>query len=126
MFRWPMQNYRQLSVWRKAHAVVLNIHRTAAAISRNNSGNVGNQMTRAAMSIAANIVEGSSRGSDQDFSKFVQIAIGSASELEYHLHVAADLNLITQEELTARSPEVVEVRKMLIGLKKKLAAPPRS
>lgn len=121
-----MQNYRQLSVWRKAHAVVLNIHRTAAGISRSNSGNIGNQMTRAAMSIAANIVEGSSRGSDQDFSKFIQIAIGSASELEYHLHVAADLNLITQEELTARSPEVVEVRKMLIGLKKKLAAPPRS
>ena len=54
------------------------------------------------MSIAANIVEGSSRGSDQDFAKFVQIAIGSASELEYHLHVAADLNFISQEELAAR------------------------
>ena len=78
------------------------------------------------MSIAANIVEGSSRGSDQDFAKFVQIAIGSASELEYHLHVAADLNFISQEELAARGPGVVEVRKMLIGLKKKLAAPLRS
>ena len=115
-----MQNYRQLSVWRKAHAVVLNIHRTVEAIPRTNSGNIANQMTRAAMSIAANIVEGSSRGSDQDFARFIQIAIGSASELEYHLHVAADLNLISQEEFAARGPEVVEVRKMLLGLKKKL------
>ena len=72
------------------------------------------------MSVAANIVEGSSRGSDQDFARFIQIAIGSASELEYHLHVAADLNLISQEEFAARGLEVVEVRKMLLGLKKKL------
>lgn len=117
-----MQNYRQLSVWRKAHAVALNIQRTAATIPRHNSANVGNQMGRAALSIAANIVEGSSRSTDRDFAKFVQIAIGSASELEYHLHFAADSNLISQEEFAARQQEVVEVRKMLIGLQKKLEA----
>ena len=87
---------------------------------RGNNAGVAGQMARAALSIAANIVEGSSRGTDQDFAKFVQIAIGSASELEYHLHFAADANLISQEEFAARGQEVVEVRKMLIGLKKKL------
>ena len=115
-----MQNYRHLSVWRKAHAVALNIHRTAGSIPRQNNAGVGSQMARAAQSIAANIVEGSSRGTDQDFARFLQIAIGSASELEYHLHFAADAGLISAEEFLARAPEVVEVRKMLIGLKKKL------
>ena len=115
-----MQNYRHLSVWRKAHAVALNIHRIAGSVPRRNNAGVPNQMARAAQSIAANIVEGSSRGSDQDFAKFVQIAIGSSSELEYHLHFAADAGLISAEEFSARAAEVVEVRKMLIGLKKKL------
>ncbi|MGH7655492.1 MAG: four helix bundle protein [Gemmatimonadaceae bacterium] len=118
-----MQNYRQLSVWRKAHAVALNVHRTAESIPRGNNAGVGSQMARAAVSIAANIVEGSSRGTDQDFAKFLQIAIGSASELEYHLHFAADAGLISQEEFAARAAEVVEVRKMLIGLRKKLVSP---
>lgn len=117
-----MQNYRQLSVWRKAHAVALNIQRTARSIPRRNTGNTANQMTRAAVSIAANIVEGSSRGSDQDFAKFIQISIGSSSELEYHLHYAADSGWIAQQEFAARAAEVVEVRKMLIGLKTKLVS----
>lgn len=81
-----MQNYRQLSVWRKAHAVALNVHRVTGA----------------------------------DFAKFVQVAIGSASELEYHLHFAVDAGLLSNDEFAARHPEVVEVRRMLIGLLKKL------
>jgi four helix bundle protein len=115
-----MQNYRQLSVWRKAHAVALNAHRITDSIPRrDNSGLIG-QIRRAAQSIPSNIVEGSSRGSDLDFAKFIQIAIGSASELEYHLHFAADAGLLPREEFEARHVEVVEVRRMLIGLLKKL------
>jgi four helix bundle protein len=117
-----MQNYRQLSVWRKAHAVALNIHRVTGAIPRqHNSGLIG-QIRRAALSIPANIAEGCSRATDVDFAKFVQIAIGSASELEYHLHFAADAKMISAVEFEARQPEVVEVRRMLIGLLKKLRA----
>jgi four helix bundle protein len=117
-----MQNYRQLSVWRKAHAVALNIHRVTNAIPRSNPALV-NQIQRAALSIPANIVEGSSRASDRDFAKFIQIAIGSASELEYHLHFATDAGLLSAEDFQGRQQEVVEVRRMLIGLLKKLRAP---
>jgi four helix bundle protein len=117
-----MQNYRQLSVWRKAHAVALNIHRVTDAIPRrNNTGLIG-QIRRAALSIPANIAEGCSRSSDLDFAKFVQIAIGSASELEYHLHFAADAGFVSRAEFDARHVEVVEVRRMLIGLLKRLRA----
>ena len=115
-----MQNYRQLSVWRKAHAVALNIHRVTGAIPRRNNSGLISQIRRAALSIPANIAEGCSRASDADFAKFVQVAIGSASELEYHLHFAVDAGLMSRDEFDTRHPEVVEVRRMLIGLLKKL------
>jgi four helix bundle protein len=117
-----MQNYRQLTVWRKAHAVALNIDRVVAAMPRSHLALV-NQIRRAALSIPANIVEGSSRSSDRDFAKFIQISIGSASELEYHLHFATDAGLLPAEDFHARQQEVVEVRRMLIGLLKKLRPP---
>jgi len=119
-----MQNYRQLAVRRKAHAVALNIHRVTDAIPRQHSSGLISQIRRAAHSIPTNLAEGCSRGSDADFAKFVQIAIGSASELEYHLHFASDAKMISQEEFDARHPEVVEVRRMLIGLLKKLRPAP--
>ena len=85
-------------------------------------------MRRAALSIPSNIVEGSSRAGDRDFAKFLQIAIGSASELEYQLSFAAAVSLIPQRECDERMREVVEVRRMLIALLKKLRTaegPPR-
>jgi four helix bundle protein len=119
-----MQNYRQLSVWRKSHAVALNIHRVTGSIPRRNNTGLISQIRRAAQSIPSNIAEGCSRGSDADFAKFVQIAIGSASELEYHLHFAVDAGLLGRDAFDARHPEVVEVRRMLIGLLKKLRTAP--
>jgi four helix bundle protein len=77
----------------------------------------------AAHSIPSNITEGCSRSSDLDFAKFIQIAIGSASELEYHLHFAVDAQMISPAKFDARHPEVVEIRRMLIGLLKKLRVP---
>jgi four helix bundle protein len=119
-----MQNYRQLEVWRKAHVAAVNVHRATETIPR--SGNTGliGQIRRAALSIPANIAEGCSRSSDLDFAKFVQIAIGSASELEYHLHFATDIALLQRTEYEARQMEIVEVRRMLIGLLKKLRTSP--
>jgi four helix bundle protein len=115
-----MQNYRQLMVWQKAHISAVNVQRSTESIPR--SGNVGliSQIRRAALSIPANLAEGCGRSSDQDFAKFVSIAIGSSSELEYHLHFAADTALMHKAEFEARQTEIVEVRRMMIGLLKKL------
>jgi four helix bundle protein len=115
-----VQNYRQLSVWRKAHAVALNIHRVTDAIPPRNNAGLISQIRRAAHSIPANIAEGCSRTSDLGFATFIQIAIGSASELEYHLHFATDAKMISAVEFEGRQLEVVEVRRMLIGLLKRL------
>ncbi len=121
-----MQDYRQLSVWRKAHALALNIHRLSEGIPhRDNAGLVG-QIRRASLSIPANIAEGSSREGDKDFIKFLQIAIGSATELEYHLQFAADTAQIPRTEFDSRHPEVIEIRRMLFGLIRSIRALDRS
>jgi four helix bundle protein len=115
-----MQDYRKLLVWEKAHAVASMVHQLSTEIPRHgNSGLIG-QMRRAALSIPANIAEGSSRPSRKDFAKFIQIAIGSASELEYHLQFALTTDQIRADRHAAVQPKIVEVRRMLFGLLKRL------
>jgi four helix bundle protein len=119
-----MQNYHQLSVWRKAHAIALNVHRLTERIPREgNSGLVG-QLRRAALSIPSNIAEGATRGSDKDFIKFLQIALASAAEVEYQLEFAADASLIPHGEFRIRQQELTEIRKMLTGLIKRIRQGP--
>lgn len=115
-----MQNYRQLSVWKRGHEIAVRIHLLTDSIPRNRNTGIVNQMRRAALSIPANIAEGSSRAGDRDFAKFIQIAIGSASELEYHLQFAAAISLVSKHDSEERQREVIEVRRMLIALLKKL------
>jgi four helix bundle protein len=120
-----MQNHHRLSVWRKAHAIALYVHRLTERIPREgNSGLVG-QVRRAALSIPSNIVEGAARGTDEDFVKFLQIALASAAEVEYQLEFAAAASLIPVAEFAIRQQELTEVRKMLAGLIKRIRQPVR-
>ena len=105
--------------------MALNIHRVTESLPKKHNGALISQIRRAAVSIPTNIAEDSSRATDLDFTKFVRIAIGSASELEYPLQFAADSNMLPREEFEARHLEVVDIRRMLIGLLKKLRAAPR-
>ena len=111
-----MQNFRQLSVWRLAHSLALNVLRLTSAIQRTHNSGLISQLRRSALSIPANIAEGSGRESNRDFAKFLQIAIGSCSELEYHLQFCGDAELVQRHDCDARIAEVVQVRRMLIGL----------
>ena len=74
----------------------------------------------------AESVLSSSRGTDQDFAKFVQIAIGSATEVEYHLEFAADAEIIPRQEYESRKRDIVEIRRMLSGLLRRLRQADRS
>jgi four helix bundle protein len=115
-----MQNYKNLSVWKKAHLAAVAAHRSTENIPARGNADLISQIRRAALSIPANIAEGCSRSTDADFAKFLQIAIGSASELEYHPEFAAELGLLERPQSDSRQAEVVEVRRMLIGLLKKI------
>src|SRR5665213_665415 len=115
-----MQNYRRLSVWRKAHAIALNVRALTNRIPRDGNRGLIDQLRRASLSIPANVVEGSSRGTDRDFIKFLQIALASTSEVEYHLQYAADRAIIPRHDVDSRRTELMEIRRMLTGLIKYL------
>jgi four helix bundle protein len=77
-------------------------------------------MRRSAASIGANIAEGCGRRSDPELKRFLQIARGSASELEYHLLLARDLSLLNIEEFENLESKVLEVQRMLAALSQRL------
>jgi four helix bundle protein len=78
----------------------------------------GELAVRAALSIPANIAEKASCATDKDFAKFLQVALESTTEVEYHLEFAADAAIIPRREFTLRQQQVIEVRRMLTGLVK--------
>jgi four helix bundle protein len=120
-----MSDFRKLAVWRKAHALTLNVHRTVAKIRRAEHGGMRNQILRAANSIPTNIVEGTGQDSGKEFGRFLSIAVKSASELEYHLTLARDLRLISNSDYQSLSSQAIEVRKMLYGLRNRVTTTPR-
>jgi four helix bundle protein len=117
-----MGDFAKLHVWRKAHALALNVHTAAIKIRGSNYGSLRSQMIRAAMSIPANIVEGRGQKSQRDFARFLGYALNSSSELEYHLVVARDIGAITLSDFKSLLDQLIEVRKMLHGLLKRINA----
>lgn len=115
-----MHNFRLLTVWQKAHAAAIEIERLLERIPRRHNVDLISQIRRAAVAIPANIVLGSGRTSDRDFARYLEIALASAGETEYHLQLAADTSRISRNEFTARQAELVEVRRMLVGLIRRL------
>src|SRR3954470_8592315 len=115
-----MSDFKRLRVWRKAHALTLNVDRIAGSIRGGRYAALRNQMTRAAMSVSTNIVEGREQKSEKDFARFLGYSLGSATELEHHLMVARDVHAIAESDFAATVAQVVDVRKMLHGLITKL------
>jgi four helix bundle protein len=86
-----MSDYKKLQVWQKAHSLSLNAHRAATGIKGTEYSAFRNQIIRAAMSIPTNIVEGREQKTEASFARYLRIALGSTSELEYHLRAALDI-----------------------------------
>ena len=117
-----MQDFKKLHVWRKAHALSLNAHRIGGQIRGAANASLRSQLTRAAMSIPTNIVEGRAKHSEREFCRFLRISLSSASELEYHLITARDLGLIKQSDFVSLLTQVIEVRRMIHGLLNRISA----
>jgi len=115
-----VSDFKQLKVWQKAHALALDVHRITSRIRGRDSIGVRSQMLRAAMSVPANIVEGTGHGSRREFIRFIRIAAASASELESHLIMARDSHVISATECDALCARIAEIRKMLYGLSRRM------
>ncbi len=107
-------------MWRKAHALALNSHRVTVSIRGALYSSERNQIFRAAMSIPTNIVESRGQRSVKDQCRFLNYAINSSNELEYHLLAGTRLGLVSKTDFASLQERVIEVRKMLYGLLKYL------
>jgi four helix bundle protein len=111
-----MKDFRKLEVWDKAHKLALSAYRATEKFPREESYGLTSQIRRAAVSIPTNIAEGCGRGSDSDFGRFLQIAMGSASELEYEVLLSRDLGYLSSEIHMELEKQVQSVKQMLAAL----------
>lgn len=117
-----MQDFKQLVVWQKAHKLTLAIYNTTPNFPKDELYGLTSQIRRAAVSIPANVAEGCGRNGDIEFARFLQIAMGSAAELEYHLLLAHDLGFIENTQYNQLNQDLVEVKRMLNAFIQKLKA----
>jgi four helix bundle protein len=111
-----MGDFRKLAVWKRAHALALEVHRLTGSFPASERYGLSAQMRRAVISLSSNIAEGCGRQHDAELVYFLRIARGSARELECQLLLSHDLGYITDDVWTARDAETREISKMLNGL----------
>lgn len=115
-----MKDFRNLKVWEKSHRLTLDVYKTTKTFPKDELYGLTSQVRRSTSSIPTNIAEGCGRGSDADFKRFLQYAFGSASETEYLLLLAADLNYIDAGKINTLHASIQEVKKMLSSLISKI------
>lgn len=115
-----MQDFRKLDVWKKSHALTLRVYAVTRAFPADERYGLTSQIRRAAASIPANIAEGCGRSSQGQMRQFFQVSSGSASELEYHILLARDLDFLDLATFRELEQQVIEVKRMLTGFAKRL------
>ena len=117
-----MKDFKSLKVWEKAHQLTLAIYKATQRFPKDELYGLTSQIRRSSASIPANIAEGCGRGGDAELARFLQIAMGSASELEYHILLACDLKLLKSTTYDLLAHGVTEVKRMLASFIKMLNA----
>jgi len=112
------ENHEELEVWRKAHALTLQLYQRTNGFPKAEMFGLTSQIRRAAVSVEANLAEGCGRWSDPELARFVRIAMESASELQCPLLLAKDLGLIGSKEHSGALARLRGVRQMLVALRR--------
>ncbi len=115
-----MQDFRKLQVWQKSHRLTLRIFKETEGFPRAEMFGLTSQMRRSASSVGYNIAEGCGRGTKADFARFLQMAMGSASELEYQVLLAKDLTYLDKTCYAEFEAGAQEVKRMLAALLRKV------
>ena len=116
-----MRSFKELKVWQKGHELTLAIYRATKSFPKDETYGLTSQLRRAAASIPANIAEGCVRGSGADFRRFLQVALGSASELEYHILLSHELGYLDKNQYESMSGNATELKRMLTSFIQKLS-----
>lgn len=115
-----MRDFHKLKVWQKSHQLALEVYKVSQSFPKEELFGLTSQIRRAVSSVPTNIAEGCGRDSNKDFAHFLQIAIGSASEVEYELLLAHDLQYINKDEYERLTSEMVAIRKMIVKYRAEL------
>jgi four helix bundle protein len=118
MDKGPVKNYRDLVVWQRAKAFAVDMYRISGTFPHNERYGMTDQIRRAAVSIASNTAEGHIRRSDRAFANHLDIALGSAAELDTQLDIALAVDYLGRGQHDELAGELLEIIKMLCGLSK--------
>ncbi len=111
-----MRDFKELKVWQKSHRLTLDVYEATGTFPREETYGLRVQLRRSCASIPANIAEGCGRSGDAELARFMLIAMGSASELEYHLFLSRDLGYLDAREYRQLSQQTREIKRMLSTL----------
>ncbi|MBI1347197.1 four helix bundle protein [bacterium] len=117
-----MKNFRDLQIWDRSHQLTLAIYRLTQEFPKTETYGLVSQMRRSASSIPTNIAEGCGRNTERDFARFLDNAMGSASELEYQLILTRDLKYISLDIFEVTFAELTEIKRMLNAFMQRLRA----
>lgn len=115
-----MRDFHKLIIWQRSHQLAQKLYSISKLFPKDELFGLTSQIRRAVSSIPTNIAEGCGRASNKDFAHFLQIAIGSAAEVEYELLLAHDLDYINNSDYQFLTEETVAVRKMIIKYQSEL------
>jgi len=117
-----LRDFKNLKVWQKSHQLTLAVYKVTATFPKEEMYGLTSQIRRSCASIPANIAEGCGRAGEIELARFLQIAMGSASELEYHLMLSHDLEILKTLDYNQLATDVSEVKRMLTSFILKLRA----
>jgi four helix bundle protein len=115
-----VKDFRDLKAWERAHQLTLEIYQATGKFPREELFGLTSQMRRCSASIGANIAEGCGKRGNNEFQRFLQIASGAASELDYHLLLARDLHFLSDADYRRMASELSHLRRMLTSLLQKV------
>jgi four helix bundle protein len=119
-----VQPFTDLKVWQRSHKLTLELYRLTASFPSDERFGLVSQIRRAAVSVPANIVEGTKRSHARDYGRFLNIAEGSTAELSYLIILSRDLGFIDKERSSALLVELDEISRMLYVLRQKVERTP--
>jgi four helix bundle protein len=115
-----MRNFKNYDIWKLSHKLTLDIYKITQNFPKTELYNLISQIRRASTSIPTNISEGCGRDSDKEFNRFLTIAIGSATEVEYLILLSRDLKYIEEKEYMGLDEEINIIKRKIYTLKQKL------
>ena len=115
-----MQDFRNLKVWQKAHELTLLVYKLTLDFPKEELFGLRNSLRRTSVEIPAHVAEGTGKDSDAEFSRSIGAALSFANRLDYHVLLAFDLKMFSNSESEILNIEIIEVKKMSNGFKRRL------